>query len=80
VWASWVCSLGDAVGSFDLIDTFGPVLQTILIVFLWPLQEAEACSCMSFPQDLEKVIAKAYALADVGRVSLTPNCVESYVR
>jgi hypothetical protein len=40
----------------------GPILVLIL---LWPPQAAEACSCMAFPNDLEKAVAMAYAQADV---------------
>jgi hypothetical protein len=40
----------------------GPILVLIL---LWPPQAAEACSCMAFPNDLEKAVAMAYARADV---------------
>ena len=40
----------------------GPIL---VLIFLWPLQAAEACSCMPFPDDLKKAAATAYARADV---------------
>ena len=40
----------------------GPILA---LVFLCPLQAAEACMCMAFPDDLEEAVAKAYAQADV---------------
>ena len=37
----------------------------LVLIFLWPGQAAEACSCMAFPDDLEKAVAMAYAQADV---------------
>ncbi len=37
----------------------------LVLIFLWPPQAAEACSCMAFPNDLEKAVAMAYAQADV---------------
>jgi hypothetical protein len=40
----------------------GPILA---LIFLCPLQEAEACMCMPFPDDFEKAVATAYARADV---------------
>ena len=40
----------------------GPIL---VLIFLWPPQAAEACTCMAFPNDLEKAVAMAYAQADV---------------
>ena len=40
----------------------GPVLA---LIFLWPAQKAEACSCMAFPSDRDKAVAMAYAHADV---------------
>lgn len=40
----------------------GPI---VALIFLFPPQAAEACSCMPFPNDLEKAVAMAYALADV---------------
>ena len=40
----------------------GPIL---VLISLWPPQAAEACSCMAFPNDLEKAVAMAYAQADV---------------
>jgi hypothetical protein len=40
----------------------GPIL---VLIFLWPPQAAEACSCMAFPDNFEKAVATAYARADV---------------
>lgn len=40
----------------------GPILA---LIFLCPPQAAQACSCAAFPNDLEKAVAMAYALADV---------------
>lgn len=40
----------------------GPVL---VLMFLWPWQAAEACSCAAFPSDLDEAVATAYAQADV---------------
>jgi hypothetical protein len=39
----------------------GPVL---VLIFLWPPQAAQACSCMAFPDDFEMAVATAYARAD----------------
>ena len=39
-----------------------PVLALIIV---WPAQDAEACSCMAFPEDPEKAVEMAYAQADV---------------
>lgn len=35
-----------------------------VLIFLCSPQAAEACSCMAFPNDLEKAVAMAYARAD----------------
>jgi len=40
----------------------GPILA---LIYLCPSQEAQACSCMAFPDDLEKAVPMAYAHADV---------------
>lgn len=40
----------------------GPIL---VLVFLCQPQVAEACSCMAYPDDLEKAVTMAYAQADV---------------
>jgi len=40
----------------------GPILA---LIFLCPPQAADACSCMAFPNDLEKAVSLAYAQADV---------------
>ena len=37
----------------------------LVLIFLWPAEPAEACSCMAFPADTEKAVAMAYAQADV---------------
>lgn len=39
----------------------GPVL---VLIFFWPWQAAEACTCMALPSDLDKAVAMAYAQAD----------------
>ena len=40
----------------------GPIL---VLIFLWPPEAAQGCSCMAFPDDFEKAVATAYARADV---------------
>jgi len=40
----------------------GPIL---VLIFLCQPQAAEACSCMAYPNNLEKAVALAYAQADV---------------
>ena len=39
--------------------------SVLVLIILWPTQEAEACSCMAFPNDPDKAVARAYAQADV---------------